>query len=128
MSIRRHGVIAVATSVVAASLLQNGRTAHSLFKIPIPCYSGSACNISMETKIADTIRYASLIIWDKLVMCGRYCIEAVDRTAVDNEIFNCSIWKKSVLFSGDFGQILPVVPRGPRGMIVFMFFKSSLLY
>ena len=35
---------------------------------------------------------------------------------------------KCVLFSGDFRQILPVVPRGSRGMIIFMCFQSSPLY
>ena len=35
---------------------------------------------------------------------------------------------KCVLFSRDFRQILPVVPRGTRSMIVFMCFKSSPLY
>ncbi len=31
-------------------------------------------------------------------------------------------------FSGDFRQILPVVPRGSRGMIVLMCFRSSSFY
>ena len=35
---------------------------------------------------------------------------------------------KCVLFSGDFRQILPVVPRVSQGMIVFMCFQSSPLY
>ena len=77
---RKHSIIAVATSAVAASLLEDGRTAHSVFKIPIPIYADSVCNISMESKIANELRRASLIIWDEIVMCARYCIEAVDRT------------------------------------------------
>ncbi len=62
-------------------------------------------------------------------MCQRYCIATVDRTL-------CSIMKSPhvplrgncVLFSGDFLQILPVVPRASRGMIVLMCFKSCPPY
>ena len=36
--------------------------------------------------------------------------------------------RKFILFSGDFRQILQVVPRGSRGMIIFTCSKSSLLY
>ena len=129
LKIREHRVIAVATSAVAASLLDGGRSAHSEFKIPIPCYLESVCNISMESKLANDIRRASLIIWDEIVMCLRYCIEAVDRTlrAIMKAPY-VPFGGKCILFSGDFRQILPVVPRGSRGMIVFMSFKSSPLY
>ena len=41
---------------------------------------------------------------------------------------NIPFERKCVLFSGDFRQILPVVPRGSRGMILFMCFQSSPLY
>lgn len=33
----------------------------------------------MDYKIANNIHLASTIIWDEIVMCLRYCIEAVDR-------------------------------------------------
>ena len=77
---RKRSIFAVATSAVAASLLEDGRTAHSVFKIPIPIYADSVCNISMESKIATELRQASLILCDEIVMCTRYCIGAVDRT------------------------------------------------
>ncbi len=62
-------------------------------------------------------------------MCGRHCIEAVDRTL--RAIMKSStvpFGGKFVLFSGDFRQILPVVPRVSQSLIVFMCFKSSPLY
>ena len=129
LKVRKHSVIAVATSAVAASLLDGGRTAHSVFKIPIPCYAESVCSITMESTLANEIRHASLIVWDEIVMCSRYCIEAVDRTLrAIMKSPGVPFGGKCILFSGDFRQILPVVPRGSRGMIVFMCFKSSPLY
>ena len=80
LELRGRKVTSVATFAVAASLLQGGRTAHSVFKIPIPCDSESVCTISMESALAAVIREADLITWDEVVICVRYCIEAVDQT------------------------------------------------
>ena len=114
---------------MAVSLLEDGRTAHSVYKIPIPIYADSVCNISMESKIANELRKASLILWDEIVMCAWYCNEAVDRTlSVIMKSSSVPFGGKCILFSGDFQQILPVVPSGSRGMIVFTCFKSSPLY
>ena len=62
LELRGRKVISVATSGVAASLLQGNRTAHSEFEIPIPCYSESVCNMSMQSALAAVIREADLII------------------------------------------------------------------
>ena len=53
-----HGqkAIAVATSAVPSSILDRGRTARYIFKIPIPCFSESVCNISTDTKLTYNIR------------------------------------------------------------------------
>ena len=68
LRMREQKVIAVATPAVAASLLEGSRTAHSVFKIPIPCFSESVCNTSLDFKLARTIRQANLIIWYEIVM------------------------------------------------------------
>ncbi len=47
LKLRTRTTIAVATSAVAVSLLDEGRTAHSAFKIPIPCYSDSIYHITL---------------------------------------------------------------------------------
>ncbi len=44
-------------------------------------------------------------------MCHRYCIEAVDRSLRDITRRNVPFGGKCVLFSGDFQQILPVMPE-----------------
>ena len=125
LKIRKHRVIAVAKSTVATSFLDGGRKVHSEFKIPIPYYAESVCNTSIESKLTNDIRGASLIIWDEIVMFLRYCIEAVDRTL--HAIMNAPhvpLGGKCIQFSAGFPQMLPVVPLGFRGMIAFMSFKS----
>ena len=53
--------------------------AHSVFKISILIYADSACNISMESKIANELHRDSLILLDEIVISARSSIEAVDR-------------------------------------------------
>ena len=123
LELRGRSVISTATSAVAASFLKRGRTAHSAFKVPITCDSDSVWSISMDSKLAD------LIILDEIVMCARYCFEAVESTL--REIMNDShilFRGKCILFSGDFWQVLPVVPKASRGMIVQMCLKSSFIF
>ena len=69
---RRKKFIAVATSAVAAVLLNGGRTAHSVFKIPIPVSAESTCNFSTNSGTVRTLQKADLIIWDEIVMCHRH--------------------------------------------------------
>ncbi len=62
-------------------------------------------------------------------MCVRYCIEAVDKMLrAIMQIPTVPFGGKCMLFSGDFRQIVLVVPRGSRGMIVHLSLKSSPLF
>ncbi len=109
---------------VAACLLGQGRTAHSAFKILIPCDSESVCSISIDSKLTAPIRKADLII-----MCARYCIEAVDRTLRENmgDLY-IHFGGKWILFSRDCQKILPAVPISSRRIIVDMCLKSSFIF
>ena len=118
----------VATSAVAALLLRNGRTAHSTFRIPIPVDKESTCNIPTNSSLAQQLRDLGLIIWDEAVMCNRFCIEAVDRSLRDIRNIDLPFGGICIVFSGDFRQILPVVPGGSRAQIVNACIKWSHLY
>ncbi|CDF35745.1 ATP dependant DNA Helicase Pif1 [Chondrus crispus] len=115
---RRKQVIAVATSAVAAVLLDGGRTAHSVFKIPIPVSAESTCNFSTNSDTSRTLQQVDLIIWDEIVMCRRNCIETVDRSLRDLMQTDRPFGGKFLVLAGDFRQILPVVPGGSKGQIV----------
>ena len=59
---RRWQVIAVATSAVAAVLLDGGRTAHSVFKISIPVTAESTFNFFANSDKGRTLQQVDLII------------------------------------------------------------------
>ena len=78
-----HVALAVASSGIAAILLDGGRTSHSRFRIPIDITSESICSISAQSDIAKLIRMTKLIIWDEAPAQHRHCFEAVNRTLRD---------------------------------------------
>ncbi|CDF40383.1 ATP dependant DNA helcase [Chondrus crispus] len=125
---RRKQFIAVATSAVAAVLLDGGRTAHSVFKVPIPVSAESTCSFSANSDTGRTLQQVDLIIWDEIVMCHRHCIETVDRSLRDLMQTDQPFGGKFLVLAGDFRQILPVVPGGSRGQIVSVCVKASPLY
>ncbi|GJT88668.1 RNA-directed DNA polymerase, eukaryota [Tanacetum coccineum] len=76
-------VLNVASSGIVALLLEDGRTTHSRFAIPINILEDSMCHILADSDIADLIRQAKLIIWDEAPMIQSYCYKAFDRTLRD---------------------------------------------
>ncbi|CAN0920587.1 ATP-dependent DNA helicase PIF4 [Linum grandiflorum] len=89
--------LAVASSGIAATLLPDGCTAHSLFKIPLEVYHSSTCAVRKGTQLAELLRSATVIIWDEAPMIHRLSFEG-----------------KTVIFGGDFRQTLPVITDGGR--------------
>ncbi|XP_058765892.1 uncharacterized protein LOC131639412 [Vicia villosa] len=124
--------LTVATSGIASLLLPGGRTAHSKFKLPVPCVENSTCKINFNDPSAGLLREAKLIIWDEAPMAHKYCFETLDRTLKDvmsnygnsDTIFG----GKVVIFGGDFRQILPVVPGGSRSDIVHSTINASYIW
>ncbi|CAN1135101.1 ATP-dependent DNA helicase pif1 [Linum perenne] len=120
--IRSEGkiVFIVASSEIAATLLPDGVTAHSRFKIPLEVDNLSTCMVKKGTEVAELLKEATLIVWDEAPMVHRLSFEAVDRTLCD--LMNTPLsgpqyspfGGKTVLLGGDFRQTLPVVPKGSR--------------
>ncbi|KAH1154189.1 hypothetical protein GYH30_049719 [Glycine max] len=125
-------VIMVASSGIASLLLPGGRTAHSKFKIPVPVFEDSTCNIHQGTQLAELLNQTSLIIWDEAPMAHKFCFKALDHSLRDiikhNSRDNKSFGGKVMVFGGDFRQILPVIPRGSRSDIVNATINSSYLW
>ena len=133
--VRSEGGIALATasSGIAALLLTGGSTSYSTFKIPLNVTENSTCNVSKHKDIADMLRRSSLIVWDEVTLSHKHAIETVDRLLRDvmstpNQRCEVPFGGKVVLFSGDFRQILPVIPLGSEPTIVGSSLKGSTIW
>ncbi|XP_035841022.1 uncharacterized protein LOC118488056 [Helianthus annuus] len=110
-----HIVVNVASSGIASLLLSRGRTAHSRFHIPINLTEDFVCNIKPNSGIANLLDEAKLIIWDEAPMVHKHAFEALDRTLKDvlsvSDSGNSELpfGGKTIVFGGDFRQILPKV-------------------
>ncbi|KAK1384255.1 ATP-dependent DNA helicase [Heracleum sosnowskyi] len=117
-------VLPVASSGIAATLLPGGRTAYSRFHIPLKLDHISIVGIKHGTDITELMQHTNLIIWDEAPMQHRHAFESVDRclrdimSAIDPSRSKQPFGSITVIFGGDFCQILPVIPKGSRAQIL----------
>ena len=116
------------TDIIAALILPGGLTAHSTFKLPFGDKSveGSVCNIPAESERAQVLKQACLIVWDVIVMSGKYS-EALDLTLKDLMHNDKPFGGKCVLISGDWRRVRPVLKFGTPSEVVEHAFLSSRL-
>ena len=117
---------------IASLLLPRGRTAHSRFSIPLEVDETTMCTrITPTSELTGLLKKTKLIIWDEAPMTNRYCFEALDRSlrdvmrSDDGQTSDKPFGGLVVVFSGDFRQILPVIPKGTRYDIVHSSLCSS---
>ncbi|KAM0879624.1 hypothetical protein ACQ4PT_034106 [Festuca glaucescens] len=121
--------VATATSGVAASIMPGGRTAHSRFKIPLSIDDGGYCTFTKQSGTAKLLQSASLIIWDEASMTKRQAVEALDNSMRDiMSRPDLPFGGKTVVFGGDFRQVLPVVRKGSRAQIIDASLRRSYLW
>ncbi len=122
--------LASASSGIASILLENGRTVHSRFKVPLKIDETSICQISKRNNsgLKQLLQIAKLIIIDEAPMLHRHVIEAIDRTLQDILDIKEPFGGITILFCGDFRQVLPVIPRGSRVDIVNACINHSFLW
>ena len=121
-------VLCAASSGIAALLLIGGRTAHSCFKIPIPYNETTYCQIAKNTQLAKLICKTDLIIWDEAPMQHRHIMETIDHSFRDLRNSDKPFGGLTVVFGGDFQQILPVILRGCRAQVVSACMQKSFLW
>ena len=85
--IRAKGEIAlaIASSGIAATLMEGGRTAHSALKLPLDIarQENPTCNISKTSGQAQVLKACKLIVWDECTMAHKKSLEAFDNTLRD---------------------------------------------
>jgi ATP-dependent DNA helicase PIF1 len=109
--------------------MPGGRTAHSRFKIPLTIDDGAICTFTKQSGTSKLLQKALLIIWDEASMAKRQSIEALDNSMRD--IMgrpDLPFGGKTIVFGGDFRQVLPVVRKGSRAQIVAASLWSSYLW
>jgi hypothetical protein len=129
MRSERKVALAVASSGIAATLLEGGRTAHSMFKLPLNLAKSEnpICNIKRNSNIAKVLQECHLIIWDECTMAHKKCFEALDKTLRDLRQ-NRIMGKVTVLFAGDFRQTLPIIQKGTPADELDACLKQSYLW
>lgn len=122
--------LAVASSGIAATLLEGGKTAHAAFKLPLNLIHAETplCNISKQSNMAQVLRDCKLIVWDESTMAHKGGFEALNITLKDIRGNDEVMGGVTVLLAGDFRQTLPVVPRGTRADEVKACIKASYLW
>ncbi|XP_043217555.1 ATP-dependent DNA helicase pif1-like [Amphibalanus amphitrite] len=121
--------VAVATSGIAACLLDGGTTAHYRFKIPLRLHADeNVCGMAQRTPEAELLQACRLIVWDEAAMANRRALEAVDRTLRNLRDTDEEFGGIVTVLSGDWRQILPVVRNGCRAQVVDACLKSSPLW
>ena len=120
--VRAQGLIAlaVASTGIAALLLEGCNTLHSKLKAPLGPYAeDTRLNIRAQEALATVIQRARILLWDEAASHPAFLANAVDQSLRDlrqrpNEPFGGMI----VLFAGDFRQTLPIEPRATDAQIV----------
>ncbi|XP_064643567.1 ATP-dependent DNA helicase PIF1-like [Lineus longissimus] len=129
LSIRNIKVHATAWTGIAATLLRNGCTVHSLFKLPVPILDTSTCNVTPKSAQAKHLRAITLFIIDEVSMLPLHALHAIDTclrdiTGNNNTLFGGKI----ILLGGDFRQVLPFTPRASRTKTIENCIKNSPLW
>ena len=114
---------------IAATLLLDGKTTHSTFKLPIPCFENSSIPISPNTSHAEYLRKISLFIIDEASMLSVHAFNAIDRMMRDiTRNLEVPFGGKVFVFGGDFRQLLPVVKRASPSVIIENTITTSPLW
>jgi hypothetical protein len=129
-TVRGEGDLAlpVASTGIAANLLEGGRTYHSQFKLPVPLLDTSVSSMRLTSADAELLRKAKLLIWDESTMAPSVALKAVDRLLKEVMKSTKPFGGKVLLLGGDFRQTLPVVPHGSRSAIVEASLKFNELW
>ncbi|XP_071652985.1 uncharacterized protein [Temnothorax longispinosus] len=96
--------LAVASSGIAATLLEGGRTAHAAFKLPLNLIHAKTplCNISKQSNMAQVLRDCKLIVWDESTMAHKGGFKALSTTLKDIRGNGGVMGGVTVLLAGDF--------------------------
>lgn len=129
--LRGQGQIACITGSTALSvtLYERGRTAHSMFGIPVQEGSSELVSkVSIFSGRAEVLRRAALIVWEEFPMANKAAIECADCLMRQIMRKDLLFGNKTSLALGDFHQVAPVLRdvAAPAAMFDSSIRSSSL--
>jgi len=75
---RDQVALCVASSGIAAFLLDGGRTSYLCFKIPLSIHKDSVTRLKRNSYMFSVLQQTKVIIWDEVPMQYKYDIDAVN--------------------------------------------------
>ena len=130
-AVRAKGEIAlaVASSGIAAILLDKGRTFHARFQASRQPAEGQTLNIKAQTSLAQLLRRSRVILWDEAAMGNKHHLDALDATLRDfMGTPDVPFGGKVVVLGGDYRQTLPIQRRASRAQTVRITLAKSHLW
>ncbi|GFV46162.1 ATP-dependent DNA helicase [Trichonephila clavipes] len=120
----------IASSGIAATLLDSGRTAHSVLKVPLNVHTNpdAMCNMKKHSGMAEVLRKCKIILWDECTMVHKHSLEALDRTLKDIKDNTRLFGGALLLLSGDFRRTFPIIPRATYADEINACLKESYLW
>ena len=123
-----HKVACAAWIGIAQTLLPEGRTVHTLFKLPVLVLDTSSWRVPPTSKQAQLLRNRVAFIIDEVFMIPTHTLHAIDRCLHDITGEQVPFSNKVFLFGGDFRQVLPIVPHAPPAVMIDTCIKKSPLW
>lgn len=122
--------LALASSGIAATLMEGGKTAHSALNLPLNVAEQEfpVCNITKVSVRGQILIRCKIIIWDECTMAHRKSLEALDRTLQDLRKNTKLMGGVLLLLSGDFRQTLPVIPKSTPADEINACLKRSIFW
>ncbi|XP_057310664.1 ATP-dependent DNA helicase PIF1-like [Hydractinia symbiolongicarpus] len=113
---------------IAATLLDGGRTVHSLFRLSVPFVKTSTCNVPSTSNHAIFLMQQDLYIFDEASMIPKHALQPIETMFRDISNVDNLFRGKVILLGGDFPQTLPVMKRARPAKIVETCLKSSYIW
>jgi hypothetical protein len=118
----------VAWTGIAAILLIDGQTLHSLFKLPLDLSESANCDINFKSKAAHELYDTQIIVWDEAPMASIHAFNAIDLFFRALMKIDKPFGGKIMVLGGDFRQATPVVSHTTETVICENSIKISSLW
>ncbi len=101
---RNDVALALASSEIAATMLEGGRTAHSALKLSLNMQITETpiCTIAKNSAMAKILQLCKLMVWDECTMAHKRSLEVLDRSLKDLRDNQNIFGGAMILLSGDF--------------------------